>query len=342
MEKTRKRILWVDCAKGIAMLLVIVGHTVSYPFVHGSVYSFHMPLFFLLSGYTSTFSKNKREVVARIKKLFFSLIVPAYILYASVFLFDGMYKLYPLKQIILSMLYTNGVPYGDQLSFFIPPFGITWFLVALFFLRSLYDAVHYLTKGRNMLLISAEISIIGVFIGRFVYLPFSLDVVLSMFLFYHMGNMLKNVNIEKRSALMAAASFLVWITAFLFIFFTAHTYLNVACRRYPLFPLSFLTAFSGCMTVIFASAALQKINAVFKLLCFIGKNTMCLFAVHALDSLWGSFYYDILKNIIDNAIIIRLAVDIAFMTAFVKIWELLAKKRKKAAERGSAIKKYSH
>ena len=50
----RKRIEYVDVAKGIAILSVIVGHTFS-AYDPGSllnrfIYSFHMPLFIFLSG----------------------------------------------------------------------------------------------------------------------------------------------------------------------------------------------------------------------------------------------------------------------------------------------------
>lgn len=46
------RELWIDCARGIAILLVIVGHTIS-GVLSGAIYSFHMPLFFIFSGITS-------------------------------------------------------------------------------------------------------------------------------------------------------------------------------------------------------------------------------------------------------------------------------------------------
>lgn len=44
-----KRIEWIDIAKGIGILLVILGHTFSMGKVQ-PLYSFHMPLFFVLSG----------------------------------------------------------------------------------------------------------------------------------------------------------------------------------------------------------------------------------------------------------------------------------------------------
>ncbi|WP_234152144.1 acyltransferase family protein [Sphingobium sufflavum] len=48
----QKRVEWVDAAKGVGILLVIAGHVWWRPgSVHQAIYAFHMPLFFLLSGY---------------------------------------------------------------------------------------------------------------------------------------------------------------------------------------------------------------------------------------------------------------------------------------------------
>jgi fucose 4-O-acetylase-like acetyltransferase len=49
-----KRIEYIDIARGIGILLVVMGHndfSLVSPFVYKLIYSFHMPLFFFLSGY---------------------------------------------------------------------------------------------------------------------------------------------------------------------------------------------------------------------------------------------------------------------------------------------------
>lgn len=61
------RIEYIDVAKGVAILLVVVGHVSSLPApIKSSLYSFHMPLFFLLSGFffrqEDTFSTAKRMI----------------------------------------------------------------------------------------------------------------------------------------------------------------------------------------------------------------------------------------------------------------------------------------
>lgn len=51
-ELNKERIIWIDYAKAIAMLFVIFGHVDSGNYLTNWIYSFHMPLFFLLSGIT--------------------------------------------------------------------------------------------------------------------------------------------------------------------------------------------------------------------------------------------------------------------------------------------------
>ena len=57
-RKLKKRLEWIDLAKGIGIILMVIGHMPSIPSaVHNWIFSFHMPLFFFLSGYM--FKKKK-------------------------------------------------------------------------------------------------------------------------------------------------------------------------------------------------------------------------------------------------------------------------------------------
>lgn len=54
---TRKR--WIDVARGIAILLVLIGHAGVAPKFNQYILSFHMPLFFFLSGMVFDNEKHK-------------------------------------------------------------------------------------------------------------------------------------------------------------------------------------------------------------------------------------------------------------------------------------------
>ena len=73
----KQRVHYIDLAKGIAMILVILGHTKKLvsPTVVWWLYTFHMPLFFMLSGmvFNPDKYKNFKEMF---KAKFKSLIIP--------------------------------------------------------------------------------------------------------------------------------------------------------------------------------------------------------------------------------------------------------------------------
>ena len=49
--KNKRRIEYIDIAKGIAIILMIMGHVCSYgSWKRNIIYSFHMPLFIIVSG----------------------------------------------------------------------------------------------------------------------------------------------------------------------------------------------------------------------------------------------------------------------------------------------------
>lgn len=74
--QTKKRIDWIDMAKGCGILLVIMGHCFNKGTpIHNWIFSFHMPLFFILSGYCFHIEKYQ-SFAAVFRDKFRRLIVP--------------------------------------------------------------------------------------------------------------------------------------------------------------------------------------------------------------------------------------------------------------------------
>ena len=92
----QERLDWIDWLKGLAILFVVYGHM---PFADGEsnpgkmlAYSFHMPLFFLLSGYTAALSFSHRpQVIPFCRRRVLSLMVPCVVwfLFGRYFQFAG-------------------------------------------------------------------------------------------------------------------------------------------------------------------------------------------------------------------------------------------------------------
>lgn len=82
----KERIAYIDRLKGFAILLVVIGHVIQFLYcpdkfddnaVFRFIYSFHMPLFFVLSGWVTNMKLGCIEdLYLKIKSRFFQLVVP--------------------------------------------------------------------------------------------------------------------------------------------------------------------------------------------------------------------------------------------------------------------------
>ena len=134
----------IDIMKGIAILLVVAGHMGDIPMDpwRRIIFSFHMPLFFILSGY---FFKVK-EPLTLVKSDFRRLIIPyimtavVLILWASIFAIKGGdYSLVDVS--IIKAVYGTGSAHHSPVFGRAPSIGAIWFLLALFWCRSVYNVI---------------------------------------------------------------------------------------------------------------------------------------------------------------------------------------------------------
>lgn len=246
------RIDWIDIAKGIAILLVIIGHTVPYDSATRNViYSFHMPLFFLLSGYTYRFSDTYAEFKVQAKKVFKRLIFPVF--YVSLIILVFQIILYShgefsvivkyIFESIKALYYSSGIPFKGH-----PSLGALWFLISLFWAKIIIDIVHINFKGKNEDYIYIALGLLGIALGiKGRWLAQNLDGTLVSILYIYIGILWKKYNewIDKRELIMFIIATLIWT-----YFLSVHMYLEMAVRSYPGILLSSLEAICG--TFLFA------------------------------------------------------------------------------------------
>ena len=124
-----KRDLTIDIAKAIGILLMIIGHCQGLPYYFRNfIFSFHMPLFFIFSGY---FYKPQRT-----KDLFisgFSHLVRPYIITSlvAILLCITAKRYDSAGDKIIGMIMSNGGQAYERFGSKLPLIGPIWFLLAL-------------------------------------------------------------------------------------------------------------------------------------------------------------------------------------------------------------------
>ena len=124
----KKRIGYLDMAKGLAIILVIIGHSSFVPLrAKILLYVFHIPLFFFLSGFTLNVTKYKtfkEYFLSKVK----SLVVPFFCLNIFVFLFQ-LFVMYPEQVFSFNLIhFTKQLLLSDRLHVYFQ----LWFLNVMF------------------------------------------------------------------------------------------------------------------------------------------------------------------------------------------------------------------
>ena len=325
----RERIKWIDIAKGIGILLVIAGHTLN-NFPRGFIFSFHMPLFFLLSAAAFTPSQNKDEFVSKAGKSFRRLVVPAIVITVACFVLNFIlnYKSLVLKDYIIgcigSLIFSSGVPV-NFLGFNFQRIGIPWFLIVLFSGRTLFDYLHLKLKGKKLVIVICLCAIAGVVIGQIQWLPFSFDITLAILPFLYAGYFTKRVDMHKTPIFYGILAMIFWLLSLNWCFLFGYTYLELTTRVYVIFPVCYITAICGSLFVSYIGVVTERFM-VMRPLIYLGKNSMYLLWVHCFDeyfiSLWnypGNLYI---------SMVIRIVLDIAIFAALMGALHLIKKLKK--------------
>jgi fucose 4-O-acetylase-like acetyltransferase len=304
-----KRIEYLDIAKGIGILLVVLGHNdfeVISLFAQRLIYSFHMPLFFFLSGY---FINTAVPFFDFFKKRFNGLIKPylftIFLIYFTSVSFEKMGFNTAITRTIKS-LYGSG-HYLDWVQL--------WFLPHLFVV-SLYAFlfITLVSKLRNrwatwgILLVTLAIavpflnafypfpiSILGKDYELF-GLPFSLDLVLVSGFFFILGNEVRQVTTEKTFdnwLLLAATGGVVLLLNILFPY-----EIDFNIRLYESFLVNTTEAIFGILFILALARQLElhagRLASFFK---YLGNISLILLLFHVpMQAFWAQKVVNVTDN----------------------------------------------
>ncbi|MDM8541551.1 acyltransferase family protein [Desulfococcaceae bacterium HSG9] len=285
------RILWIDNLKAIAIFFVVIGHTVGLPeTIEKLIFSFHMPVFFWLSGMLVKDTLKEIPFLpflkAKAKKrlipyLYFSVI--SYILWFALFRHFGTQaalNIPPVRPLI-------GIFYGNGINYWLVHNTVLWFFLCLFITEIMFFYIIRIPSRRLLFLILFILSIIG-YIDTYINkpdgfrLPWNIDIALTLVVFYGLGYALRKPilsdNIFKRGGRLADASLIILAMAFYIISSLLNDKVAVVAGLYGNYFLFYIAALSG----IFFWIAIAKRIPQSKLFSKVGDSTLIIFPMHLL------------------------------------------------------------
>lgn len=279
MGKMREK--YFDIAKGIAILTVIMGHAISECLVKRWIFSFHMPIFFLISGYF--FHKKDMKIYTKTKAK--QLLVPYIFTCFGIMISSVIVNLLlnntigikdNIQEWIIASLYGSGGVH--EVPFHIPQIGAIWFLWALFLSLIIMNSI--VDYKYNFLIVIA-LFLVGEKSAKLTWLPMSVQPALVCLLFVYLGYLCKKEDILNKKIPIGwnIAIILIWIVAFIY---GGHMYL-VGCY-FENGALDIIGGICGSYIIIIVSKFIEnKTKIIGHILQFLGMSTLPILCFHLIE-----------------------------------------------------------
>ena len=281
MSDSDNRIAWIDTARGIGLLLVFLGH-MRVPFLSAWIYTFHMPLFFFLSGMLYPGCK-KYSFTEFAWRRFKGLVIPYFTLGIVIALFYCC---------LFAYYHRPPSAYTEMLSSFLiqEHYWTIWFLAALFLTQILYYCIDK-CFGRwkySSSLVSLLVCVFGLVRYRLGWgsLPWDLDIALIAQFFFHMGYQFMHnqrvldgftgeMSAAKRVCIAIGCLSVNFVAGKVCVLMSGHS-LDMSIGMYGNELMTMISAFAGTLLVLTLSPVIH--SAFFT---YLGRNTMVLFSWHS-------------------------------------------------------------
>ena len=325
--ENKHRIKWIDISKGIGIISVVMGHSF---LVNGSalylktiIYGFHMPLFFIVSGYLMREYKDW----SILKKRAYSLLIP-YVTY-SVFIrvFDIVLdyargtKPNVLQMLLGSVVQIRGTDYA----------GVAWFLTWMFTAQIIMQCILKIShkeKWRNIICLLCFI--LGtIFTNILKYkLPWNIDAALVSILFLRIGMIYKrkqdSIASKQRPIYMASMALIYIISLGLNVYVFSGNYIDIYDGRIGN-PILYVVAAVAGSSIVICLAIHCAHTVIGRLLALIGQHSLTIYGLHmvintilcqilkAFGLYNGIGWVEIVRGVICTVICIAIILPIAIM-----------------------------
>ena len=280
-----KRIEWIDIAKGIGSILVVLGQclNIDTPAFH-IIFMFHKPLFFILSGYVFN---NKRRFREFVYKKVQALVIP----------FFGFY-LIGLIVTLLILEWREGLSKEGIIKdlWLADPNAVhnssIWFLICLFWVQILFWII---SKMREIMQIIVIVLLYAIGMVYSYYrpefmgynrLPLNLDVVPIVCMFFAIGYFMKERQLVSKLFSSRTVQSVVGVFSVIGIWmiYKWNGYVNLHGLRFGNPVAYFAGGIVGSLFVIDVSGLIEKMDLfkIKEILLFYGKNSLIILGFQSL------------------------------------------------------------
>lgn len=293
------RIIHIDIAKGIGILFVVLGHNwiVTQDGQKGEllemIFSFHMPLFFLLSG---IFFKEDQKILPAILKGLDTLLKPYFVTLTMIGIVLIVIKRASTLRYFVGIIYGTGPMIAWGPLWFLPHlFAVHIFSLLLLYCAKLNERSIWVKSVILLSLLTVGFFSIRVFwempltvSGKQINLPglpYSVDIVLITGFYFLLGSLLRKRLIDFQ---FNFPSFLLAVILFFLIHLQFNYRTDLYFRIYDHLVFSTLSAFLGIYIVMSLSKLFSTENRLSTLFSYIGVNSLTILIFH--DYLQGEVF----------------------------------------------------
>jgi fucose 4-O-acetylase-like acetyltransferase len=287
MKKDIDRLGHIDVLKGIGIILVVIGH-MNYEQLgvglYEYIYSFHMPLFFWITGYLFIANKKNQSYFEFLTHKFRKIYIPYTLLLMISLIFGKFIVGYLFKENILDISLENiikALVFSSDYLNTIPIYNFPlWYLATLFVTVNIFYFFMKINSDKIKCGILIIVGYLSIIFQRYIHIiytndiqgrpPLHIDVIPVAFVFMGCGYLFK----VYKNKLRISSLWLVPLF-FLTIFLTYGNNANISSiNKYSYYLSANISIF------IFYNISKDFKNS--KCLRYIGKNSLIIFGIHSL------------------------------------------------------------
>ncbi len=275
-------------AKGLGILLVILGHSMEYEYwARNLVFSFHMPLFFILTGFTMKPAEDYSTFFVKLLKDALYLLGPYVLASVVAVVLTYFMAAEPSPELLERLIehQRSAMFWGTGLSESLqdlPSIGMIWFLLAMFTGKLFVNLFHVIFRNSAYeSAVFAMFALVGMEISKYWILPFNFDISMVCAFLIHLGVLYRQNEeiIERRHVPVLIVSLVIWT-----YFLAQGIHIEIAGRTYPFMFGSVLEAVCGSYVfVCFCRAITDSTQFLKTLLMMYGQDSLIILLLHYED-----------------------------------------------------------